>query len=146
MRTRRKTHADAEILHRGLIVQSRTLALLGRRHVRVLGLLGVLELLKLLEFLGVLEGLRLLEGLGLPGLLEGLEGLRLLEGLEGLGLLEGLGVLGLLEFLDSELHGEKARGVLVLRPLLMEAPRGHVRTHKRHHAVVVDVHPELVVG
>ena len=125
MRTRRKTHADAEILHRGLIVQSRTLALLGRRHVRVLGLLGVL---KLLEFLGVLEGLRLLEGLGLPGLLEGLEGL------------------GLLEFLDSELHGEKARGVLVLRPLLMEAPRGHVRTHKRHHAVVVDVHPELVVG
>ena len=107
MQMRRKTHANAEILHRGLIVQSRTLALLGRRHVRVLGLLGVLKLLKLLEFLGVL---------------------------------------GLLEFLDSELHGEKARGVLVLRPLLMEAPRGHVRTHKRHHAVVVDVHPELVVG
>ena len=60
MRTRRKTHADAEILHRGLIVQSRTLALLGRRHVRVLGLLGVLKLLKLLEFFGVLEVLEVL--------------------------------------------------------------------------------------
>ena len=33
MRTRRKTYANAEILPRGLIVQSRTLALLGRRHL-----------------------------------------------------------------------------------------------------------------